>query len=773
MNKKIYLKTLLVAAGLCAGSMSALADGNKRTLYSENYELATDASDWVAPNMTPALNTGDATYGNYIYCSAYSTGNGNRSIVKTITSYAYDTDGKTTSAMETDGYVIEFDAKLQSGNNNGNSISQFVLATSNSGFTNNSTYSGTDYIFSLSLPKNTTGSYETTWYINDLTSSTGSTVTLGRTTWYHFTIIVTKTAVSYTIKHGNTQDATGSLTISAESLPKVARIWQLIGRGAGNMSFDNLDIYDYTNTVTVTSPTFTFNKVDGVKRNYTITNPDGSGTLYYTTAPAADAPAVGDAAYSSTTNTSVTLDYNESGKYYAYVLHTNGSTTSPVASQNVTAGALTLTTPVFAVTDMVQAADGFYYPVITFASDNSALEGTPTASFDISSPYTFTAIGSVTITASATGYTSSSSTFTVDSRYLLNKTIDFGALTASDFDGTIWTTATGAPRDLWTSRAAAIPADVTYYKLINTSSTEGSPDNSAVLDGITISNYTERVPEIYIGYGLLTPYTQVSGNKNYMNFTVNGGTADDYIVYNGWNNYGSGTFNTVQAGNSTFALYRYDTMLRTIKVFSPVPANETKSISAAGWATYCSPYALDLENATNLTDAYIVTGGAGGVLTKNSVKGGTVPANTGLLLNGTEGSAVEVTIPVVASSSTDVSDNKLLGVTSETVLDLDDNDDGTADQSVYVLMNETDGLGFYQTTTTSFTLGANTAYLPANFAGATARYFNLEDPATGINSVKGKEFMVNGSEIYNLQGQRVAQPAKGLYIINGKKVMVK
>ena len=42
---------------------------------------------------------------------------------------------------------------------------------------------------------------------------------------------------------------------------------------------------------------------------------------------------------------------------------------------------------------------------------------------------------------------------------------------------------------------------------------------------------------------------------------------------------------------------------------------------------------------------------------------------------------------------------------------------------------------------------------------------------TGINMVNGEEAKVNG--FYNLQGQRVAAPAKGLYIVNGKKVIIK
>ena len=205
-------------------------------------------------------------------------------------------------------------------------------------------------------------------------------------------------------------------------------------------------------------------------------------------------------------------------------------------------------------------------------------------------------------------------------------------------------------------------------------------------------------------------------------------------------------------------------------------ATISKTISSAGWATYCSPYALDLANATGgLEDAYIVTGGATGVLTKTSVNGGTVPANTGLLLKGSEGLNIVVTIPVVASSTTDVSANKLVGVNSETALDLDDDDDGTADKSVYVLMNDaTNGLGFYQTTTTSFTVGANTAYLPSNFAGAGApAFFSFDSETTGIGAslVNSEERTVNS--VYNLAGQRVAQPTKGLYIVKGKKAIIK
>ena len=187
----------------------------------------------------------------------------------------------------------------------------------------------------------------------------------------------------------------------------------------------------------------------------------------------------------------------------------------------------------------------------------------------------------------------------------------------------------------------------------------------------------------------------------------------------------------------------------------------TKTISDAGWATYCSPYALDFSGEIkNLTDAYIIEGGENGVLNKTSVKGGTVPANTGLLLKGTKG---DVKIPIVGSSLTDVSGNKLTGVLEDTPI---------AAEAGYVLM-ASPALGFYKNSN-AFTVGANTAYLPADFDATAARFsfFSLEEETTGIADVRGKMSEVRG-DFFDLSGRKVALPTKGLYIVNGKKVIIK
>ena len=53
-----------------------------------------------------------------------------------------------------------------------------------------------------------------------------------------------------------------------------------------------------------------------------------------------------------------------------------------------------------------------------------------------------------------------------------------------------------------------------------------------------------------------------------------------------------------------------------------------------------------------------------------------------------------------------------------------------------------------------------------------AREINFEDETTGLTDVSSKTSDGRG-ECFNLAGQRVAQPTKGLYIVNGRKVVIK
>ena len=91
-----------------------------------------------------------------------------------------------------------------------------------------------------------------------------------------------------------------------------------------------------------------------------------------------------------------------------------------------------------------------------------------------------------------------------------------------------------------------------------------------------------------------------------------------------------------------------------------------------------------------------------------------------------------------------------------------------------------DNTGFFKVASTGVTIGAGKAYLqlPTTLAskigtGSPAPCINLifEDDVTGIS--ERVEGVANGQTVYDLQGRRVAQPQKGLYIVNGKKVLIK
>ena len=58
-------------------------------------------------------------------------------------------------------------------------------------------------------------------------------------------------------------------------------------------------------------------------------------------------------------------------------------------------------------------------------------------------------------------------------------------------------------------------------------------------------------------------------------------------------------------------------------------------------------------------------------------------------------------------------------------------------------------------------------------AGADAPSLSIEDTTTGITTVIGADALNMDGRVYNLNGQRVENATKGLYIVNGRKVVVK
>lgn len=103
-----------------------------------------------------------------------------------------------------------------------------------------------------------------------------------------------------------------------------------------------------------------------------------------------------------------------------------------------------------------------------------------------------------------------------------------------------------------------------------------------------------------------------------------------------------------------------------------------------------------------------------------------------------------------------------------------DKTDGTHNYDAYRLGYGSVGVGFYKYTATKPAAGI--VYLDPEYVNLSAGARELtisfaDDDVTAIEAVKAQN-VVKG-EYFNLAGQRVAQPTKGLYIVNGKKVIVK
>ena len=171
--------------------------------------------------------------------------------------------------------------------------------------------------------------------------------------------------------------------------------------------------------------------------------------------------------------------------------------------------------------------------------------------------------------------------------------------------------------------------------------------------------------------------------------------------------------------------------------------------------SYTSVVALDFTEPVEGLKAYIVSEVTDGKAVLTEVKTA-VPAGTGLILKGTAGQAY--TIPYTTEEPAAVT-NKLVGVTVDTEIGGNDLD--------YILKD-----GKFVKASAGM-LSAGKAYLKLDAALARGDV-EIDGDATGVGAaLTNSEERIVKSEVYNLQGQRIGKPAKGLYVVDGKKVFVK
>lgn len=249
--------------------------------------------------------------------------------------------------------------------------------------------------------------------------------------------------------------------------------------------------------------------------------------------------------------------------------------------------------------------------------------------------------------------------------------------------------------------------------------------------------------------------------------------SEEYNVYDKNNGLSATALSTANAiANVVGFPGKFNTTLQ-LNVFNNIDVEETGynlAVSAAGYATYF-----------NSTEAFTMPAGATGyVWDEGNIAGvydpaQVVPANEPLVIGAPAGNYALWFTTSTEDTWKDLGHNALEGTDVETPI--------TDDDAYYFYglslnaSHDPASVGFYwmNPTGTAFTNGAHKAYLKLAknaLAGSQAvKGFPFNGTTTGIEQIEAGADAKNA--IYDLSGRRVNKAAKGIYILNGKKVLVK
>ena len=185
-------------------------------------------------------------------------------------------------------------------------------------------------------------------------------------------------------------------------------------------------------------------------------------------------------------------------------------------------------------------------------------------------------------------------------------------------------------------------------------------------------------------------------------------------------------------------------------------------------ATYCSPYDLDFSHVANLK-AYIITGYDWQGKRVYATRVYDVPAGIGIYLVGDEGI---YDVPRGTSTSYYVA-NMLVGTLTETIINPTD-----GDLTNLRLTGSSPQDASFKTFTQPRTFSANRAYLQIPTAvlnnSANAVGIVFDDEVDGINGISQNAVEAD-NDWFTLDGRKLSgKPStKGVYVVNGRKVVVK
>lgn len=737
--KTNLFKSLLVAT-MAVGAMGGVnAEETTSVIYSQDFDSETSIPEgWTQASGTLEL----ATNGTNKYLVEKTAGSGSRLAW-------YKGNVFSNSITDKSNWTVEFDCQIAEGTNTGN-YSQGVWLL------------GKDLTSKWGTPSKPivgickTNSSNGKYILNVNATDTEHTIDLKSGTYYHYKVTYdkgTKTLkfaiFSQDEKTVVFEETSFEYDYTTSSMGDFASIAFQAGRNkrtsstTGYTCLDNIKVSTVSSEEIVANPTAKITSVNGTDRTITLSTDNSSYKLFYYLDDNSSEPTEYTAPFVVSKSSTVS--------YYA---QSTSGTKSQIQTLNVVCENVVLNSPTF---EKKSYNDGV--STVALYSDQSDKECTPVAKihYELSNGTSGTVNNAdvinvadgliLNIYSEAEGYTNSS-TVSVYAQSMSGK-VEF----SETYNGRVSADAT---LTIGTEPVATI-SKTDFYSIYN--------GEQLISDRLLAASKTDkyfmlRPNGLYSGAGRTFAiqnlkagqYIILKGVYSNGNFSV---SSFSNMTQNSWNTINGNTYAFIvdKDGDVTFNIPRYG-CFQSISIISPT---ETVSVSAAGYATYATKNNVVVPKDENVKVMTVKVNTEGTAIELNEVKAGTViPAKTGILVKAAAG-------------------NHDFVVTSEADAELTKNDlkAATADVTSY-------GAKFFALTKigdkVGFALVANGVVIPAGKAylevpaGTAAKFFGLDGEATGINSVKTAK--ADGA-YYTLEGVKTTKPVKGIYIHNGKKIVVK
>ena len=202
------------------------------------------------------------------------------------------------------------------------------------------------------------------------------------------------------------------------------------------------------------------------------------------------------------------------------------------------------------------------------------------------------------------------------------------------------------------------------------------------------------------------------------------------------------------------------------KVSNATPQTVTLTIKGGFTATtFSSDKALDFSGFETLK-AFIITDGDG-----TTVQVSKVPANTGIYVTADEANDYDVPILFDESEAEDVTGNLLVATDGETTY-VSDN------ETVYYIFGKQKGKeAFFKVPAAGYTPSANKAALAVPVTGTFSGAKEMIEVNGGVTAIDNSQLTIDNlnGEWFDLSGRKLSNGKlqKGIYIVNGRKVVVK